>query len=230
MDKDYFGRVLSVVAVSCAVVMTVLVARRNVGFSAGVGDIELNQDSSRVEGWPRYHRGGEIIAGAGGRVKLVVFTDFQCPACRRFMEGPVRGARDRFGSDLEVAVQQWPLSSHRLARPTAEAAMCAAAQGAFEAFHDLVFEKQDSIGLKPFSSFAEEAGVPDLSGFDSCVLERRYSHVIDSSIVMVSELGGRGTPLIMINDLVLRRGLDSLGLDRIIADELGRSEAALVKE
>jgi hypothetical protein len=41
--------------------------------------------------------------------------------------------------------------------------------GRFEAFHDVLFAQRDSIGTKPWSRFAVDAGLSDTSAFERCL-------------------------------------------------------------
>ena len=74
----------------------------------------------------------------------------------------------KYGDSVAVVFIDYPSPRHRFARPAAQASECADQQGRFRAFHDVVYEKQDSIGLKSWTSYAAEAGVPDTSRFGRC--------------------------------------------------------------
>lgn len=81
-------------------------------------------------------------------VVVRVFSDFQCPACRRYALQIQPGLEQGMLADGEVrfAFHHLPLASiHANAVPAAEAAQCTAdlfGNEAFWAYHDLLFERQ----------------------------------------------------------------------------------------
>jgi protein-disulfide isomerase len=93
----------------------------------------------------------------------------------------------------------FPLPRHTFARPAARAAECASDQDRVLAFHDLLYEKQDSLGLKPWSSYASEAMVPDMTRFASCVTDTAIVARIEAGIALGKRLALRGTPTVLVN-------------------------------
>jgi protein-disulfide isomerase len=141
------------------------------------------------------------------------FADFECPVCQSFANGALRAIRAQYPDKVAVIFRQWPLSYHRLAYPTARAAECAGAQERFEAFHDLVYSKQDSLGLKSYGQFAKDAGVPDLAAFETCNSSAAPIPSIEADIAAAKAVGGRGTPTILVNGLMLAGLPDSAKLE-----------------
>jgi protein-disulfide isomerase len=93
----------------------------------------------------------------------------------------------------------FPLPQHRFARPAARAAECAHDQGLFDKFQDLVYSKQDSLGLKSWISYAEEARVPELRRFERCVADTARVARIEAGILLDKQLAVRGTPTVILN-------------------------------
>jgi protein-disulfide isomerase len=89
---------------------------------------------------------------------------------------------------------------HKNAYAAARASECAGEQGRFAAFHDLIFKKQDSLGIKPYSEYAAEAGVPSVSAFDACNSKVDKVSAIETDLAMARRLGLHATPTIMVND------------------------------
>lgn len=67
-----------------------------------------------------------------------------------------------------------------------------------------MFEKQDSIGLRPWSAYAAEAGVPDVSAFIQCAEATTTLARVERGLELGSRLGIRGTPTIIINRWLLQ--------------------------
>jgi protein-disulfide isomerase len=105
---------------------------------------------------------------------------------------------------------------HRFSYPAARASECAAAQGRFKEFYDLVFAQQDSLGLKPFDRFAKESGVVDSAAFKRCNALTTPVAVVDRDKAVVIGFGGEGTPTIAINGLLYPSPPDSAAMDSIV--------------
>jgi protein-disulfide isomerase len=131
-------------------------------------------------------------------VTIVELGDFECPVCRSF-HADVRTVREQFPLDVSLVFVHFPLSIHRFAIPAAKAAECAYEQGKFAPFHELLFDKQDSLGLKPWTSYALEAGVEDSAEFSACVSSNRQFPRIEAGIAAAREIKARGTPTIFLN-------------------------------
>jgi len=151
-----------------------------------------------MEDWRQIVRTGIVLGNPQARVHLVEFADLECPACRSLQVG-VRAARAEYGDDLAVVFVHFPLPQHRFARPAARAAECAYAQGLFDKFQDLVYSKQDSLGLKSWISYAEEARVPELRRFERCVADTAPVARIEAGILLGKQLALRGTPTVILN-------------------------------
>lgn len=71
----------------------------------------------------------------------------------------------RFMSEARARTNLKP----RFALPAARGSECAANPGRFAEYVTAVFRKQDSLGLRTWGAFAEDAGVPDARASDECV-------------------------------------------------------------
>ena len=84
---------------------------------------------------------GRILGAANAPLWVVIFSDFQCPYCKRWHDATDAVLRERYvkTGKVRLAFLNFPLRSHQHAQPAGEAAMCAAAQGKFWEFHDNFF-------------------------------------------------------------------------------------------
>lgn len=81
-----------------------------------------------------------------GKVTLVEFGDFQCPACGAY-EPIVRQVLADNKDTLKVVFRHFPLVQiHRNALLAAKASEAASVQGKFWEMHDILFDKQDEWG------------------------------------------------------------------------------------
>ena len=121
-----------------------------------------------VAEWEELLREGVLVGDSGASIKIIEFADLECPSCARFFSA-VASAKQRHGEDLAFNFIHFPLLSHRFSRPAARATECANEQGRFAQLIGAVFAKQDSLGLKTWSSYAAEAGVEDSLQFALCI-------------------------------------------------------------
>ncbi len=215
-----YGQVLSTVSVACALVVTALVVRRQLA-SPSAGERQSGPPTP-VSGWIKLVAGGHRMGPAGAPVTILEFADFECPFCRAFTEGALRAIRAEYPTTVAVIFREWPLPYHQYARQAAQAAECAADQGRFESFHAALYAKQDSLGLKSFTQFAAEAGVPDTIAFAQCATSTMPVPAIDSDIAAARRAGGAGTPTIIINGLLIHDLPDSAGLDSLVRQAIAK--------
>src|SRR6202000_2792345 len=107
-----------------------------------------------------------------------------------------------------IVFRHWPLPYHKFAYQAAKAAECAGQQGTFESFHDLVYKKADSLGLKTFHAFAVDAGIRDTVRFDACLDDPKPSGAVEQDIAAARALGAIGTPALVINGMFFSRAPD----------------------
>jgi protein-disulfide isomerase len=188
--KDTMANVLTGVLTVCALVVTGLVVRREF-----FPPQAANPAAERaVKGWEPLAAGGSVLGAAQAPVRVIAFSDFQCPFCARVNEGLER-VRANDPQRVAVVFRHFPLEAiHPHAFAAANAAECAGAQGRFEAYHDALFAAQDSIGKRSWDGFAKEAGVPDMAEFGRCVAEDRFRARVAADQKAGEKLGVSGTP------------------------------------
>jgi len=74
-----------------------------------------------------------VGAQPGAPVEVVLYSDFQCPFCGRFVQETFSDLRTAYVDvgKVQVAFRHVPLPIHDRAERAAEAAECAATQGKF---------------------------------------------------------------------------------------------------
>lgn len=136
-------------------------------------------------------------------VKIVEYSDFECPFCKRF-HGTMNQIMDEYGESGEVAwiFRHFPLEQlHPVkAKAAAVASECAAEQGgndAFWAFTDTYFERTLTNNRTDIETvipaIARDIGL-DEAAFKTCRESGKYDEKIQKDIENAVESGGRGTP------------------------------------
>jgi protein-disulfide isomerase len=202
----------------CVLLITGLFVRREL-FSDRAAKATKQEFTDLSEpAWAEVQEGGRIISRANGPVKIVVFADFQCPACRHFALTSLRPIMKQYEGRVAVSFKHWPLSYHEQAYPAARASECAGSQGRFVEMHDLMFEKQDSLALISFPAFARRAMVPDVPAFEACMADQAPMPNIDRSRALAEKYEFTGTPTIVIDGRVLSSVPDSARFARLLDD------------
>lgn len=198
------GRVLS----GCAVVLTVLAVFRFL-VPAGPADAAMPAFTREVAGWDAIRQDGHLLVGSGAGPTMLVFSDFECPFCRRFSGEVLPRIEAELGQRVTVRFRHLPLPQHLHAYPAARAAECAGAQGAFKSFHDRLFLQTPSVDWSPDVSvkLAASAGVADTLAFRSCVTELANVPTIDRDSALARRIGVTGTPAVIIEGVYYLGGL-----------------------
>lgn len=188
---------ITAVLVCCALVLVVVVARREFWpHTVSARRLEVREQKD----WREYATDGHSMGSSAARVTVVEFADFECPACR-MLATELNSIRARDSSATHVIYRHFPLSIHRFAIPAARASECASAQGAFEEMHNVLFLYSDSLGLAPWSWFAAKAHVPDTVGFAMCVRQSGPIAALARDTLAGRRLQISGTPTVIINGL-----------------------------
>jgi protein-disulfide isomerase len=204
----------------CAVVSTGVTLRNQLSPKAGVVSELTQPGPTALPNWLEYTRTGHRLGREDSKPILVVFSDFECPYCRAFALEGLQSIRARYGDSVGVIFRHFPLSNHRFAKQFAAAAVCAGNVGHFEAFHDLAFAEQDSIGLKTAAQFAKEAGVRDMAGFEACLSAPATDSVVARDLAAAKALELNGTPSIIINGTLYRGVIPEEQLVGLVEDGL----------
>ncbi len=161
--------------------------------------------------------------GAKAPVTIVMFSDYECPYCKR-AEVVVAEVTKTYGDKVKLVFRDYPLPFHASARPAAEAAACANAQGKFWEYHDKLFAASDLSNDK-LKAMAGELKL-DQKKFDDCLAKAEFKAVIDKDIEDAAAVGVNGTPAFFINGRMLSGAQPFEKFKEIIDEELARSPAA----
>ena len=131
-------------------------------------------------------------------VKIVEYSDFQCPFCQRAIE-PLRQALAPYGDRVQLEFRHYPLYSiHSRAVAAGVASECAHDQEKFWEFHDVLFENQQLMTDKDFLKHARKAGL-DVGVFWDCYASQKHLSRINRDFQAGSEPGVRSTPTFFVN-------------------------------
>jgi protein-disulfide isomerase len=140
------------------------------------------------------------IGPANAAITIIEFSDYQCPYCRRWHEEVFNRIRQDYPDQVRIVYRDFPLSSiHPEALPAAEAAGCANEQGAFWAYHDLLFSSSD-LSEEIYIQYATDLGL-DMEKFKACIASGRYNDEVQGDLQYASNIGVSSTPTFFLNGL-----------------------------
>ena len=133
-------------------------------------------------------------------VKLVVFSDFDCPFCKAWRTRDLRQRlKDEFGDQLAIVFRHYPLRGEA-SWTVAEASQCAGAQGKFWAFHDTWFETHiaGETTEEEISAAAAAIGL-DMTAWQSCRDSGQFTDYVRQDFELAQTTGYVEPPVFFVN-------------------------------
>jgi protein-disulfide isomerase len=169
-----------------------------------------------VEPKPRPMVDGTAMGDPNAPVVIDVFEDFQCPACRIYTEEVETRLAETYVATGQVyyVFHQYPFldsaSVTKESHQAANASMCAAEQGLFWEYHDILFANWNSENAGAFTdgrlvAFAEALDL-DMELFTACFEDNRYRDEIQADYDLGTEMGVTGTPSVFVNGVHVTPG------------------------
>lgn len=137
------------------------------------------------------------IGRADAPVTVVVFTDYECPFCKK-AEATLREVEAQYGRNVRLVWKNHPLPFHKGARLAAQAALAAHEQGKFWEYHEALFAHQRELDRASLDRYAEDLGL-DMVKFRSAIDSERIEAQVAADSADASRLGVAGTPTFFVN-------------------------------
>ncbi len=143
----------------------------------------------------------KIRGSASAPIKIVVYTDLECPACKYFHQ-QTQAIQANYVDTGKVAIiyRDFPLDQlHSKSRNEFLAAECVNEIGGTDKFYQFVDQifviTPSNNGLDPakLGETAKALGV-DTKSFDACMTAKKYADQIQKSVDEAIALGAQGTP------------------------------------
>lgn len=220
MRTPNFENAAITVLVLCAATVTAMMVRREFSTRAS----KTSGVPTEIANWKSYAEGEMQIGPPNARVTIVEFSDFQCPACGQLY--PIIGrVLAKYPNDIRLVYRNFPIERlHPSARGAALASQCAAAQGKFKEYHELLFQHQDSLGMIPWERLAGRASVPNTRDFVACLASPRAASLLRRDSLAGEALHIRGTPTVLVNKWMLNETPSDAGLEDLVSQELALSK------
>lgn len=162
---------------------------------------------------------GFVRGAKDAPVTIVEFSDFQCPFCKNATV-TVKQVVEKNVGKVKWVFRDFPIAGLHPAAPKAhEAARCAAEQGKFWEYHDLLFEKSPRQAPDELKQYAKDLKL-DAASFVQCLDSGKHEAEVTRDIQEGSRLGVTGTPTFFINGRQLVGAQPSTAFQKIIDSEL----------
>ncbi len=164
------------------------------------------------------------IGNKEAKVKMIEFSDFQCPYCKA-LHASIDKVLDTYKDQVLLVFKEFPLDFHPRSGDAALAAECANEQGKFLPYADKLFASQDDWGkstdTQKFKTYALQLGLKS-ADFNKCLDDKKYQDKIDQNKKEGADFGISGTPAVFINDQFENGSLSFDDLKKIIDGELAK--------
>jgi len=176
--------------------------------------------------------GSATLGNPSALVTLVVFTDFQCPYCKR-ADVTLHELLARHPGEIRLVFKHLPLPFHPSARPAArlaEAARKKSGDAAFFALSRELFDKSPELGADSLIELGGRHGLEQkavelaISGGDP-----ELEHRIDADLELADDVEAAGTPHMFINGKRIAGARPLEHFEAIFALEKRRAEQRVAK-
>lgn len=168
-------------------------------FSLRTGDIGI--PVGKYLATPEVGEGDAIAGTVDAKVRVVVFSDFQCPYCKLFHKA-LQDAIKNYGDRVVFNYKFLPLEIHPQANSAALASVCALEQGKFWEYADKLYLNQTVWGAtsstNKFKEYARTLRL-DSAKFNQCLDSKKYQGKIDEDIKEAGSFAISGTPGVFVN-------------------------------
>lgn len=197
MNKN-LDTISNIILVVCACIATTIAFRLTINRS----------ESARVKaihGWKKLITNGQIVMGPPqAPIKLVEFSDYQCPFCREY-EKKLENLISIENGKIALIRYNLPLEQiHPDALIAAEAAECAMMQNIAQPFQDGLYKANLHIfKIQDYTHLARESGVKDLVKFDHCLTAKQELPLVNKQILLAKSFHINAVPTLMVDGRVI---------------------------
>ncbi len=134
---------------------------------------------------------------AAAEVTIIEYGDFDCPTCRAYYNsGTLQRLMEAYPDQVRLVFRHLPIITP-VSPKLAEASECAADQGAFWAFHDLLFAMAPTQPAQ-MPDLAKQLGL-DAGAFTACLDSGRYAGLVEAETQEGFQHGFHATPAFLVN-------------------------------
>lgn len=202
---------ISIVVVAAVVIGGVLLFNRSDEDNSGGGgggpiptELRVQSDSNVLT---------EADGAAEGKVTIVEFLDYQCPACAAYYTNVTKQLEADYAGRITFVTRNFPLDSHPLAQQAARAAEAAALQGHYKEMYHQLYDNYEQWAVSEdgqqvsddaqrattlFEGYATTIGL-DLAQYKAALTDPSVQERIDADAAAGRDVGVDSTPTFFVN-------------------------------
>jgi protein-disulfide isomerase/type II secretory pathway component PulC len=151
-------------------------------------------------------------------VTVLAFCNFESPHCAR-LQRTLSQVLPLFPGVVRYGERDLPLEFHRHAGQAAEAARCAAEQGNYWRFHDMLYAGSGAPDRERLERTARASDL-DMTAFAACLDGRKRSEAVAADVAVAQSLGLATVPAVFVNGLYASPDVKPSDLVWLIEGEL----------
>lgn len=169
-------------------------------------------------------KGAYAIGPDNAPIKLVEFTDYECPFCGR-ARATVNQILSTYGDKVQYVIRDFPLSFHQNSMKAHEAAYCAGDQdeSKYWEMNTHLFANQRGLQMPKLKDYAKQIGL-DETTFDACMASNKFQSRVQGNQAAGAAAGVSGTPAFFVNGISLSGARPFAEFQKIIDQELALKE------
>lgn len=136
-------------------------------------------------------------------IKMVEFSDYQCPYCGYFHATTLQPLLDHYGDLVQFIYREYPIIGGQSSAEAGAAALCASQQGRYWEYAELIWENQASnqrvsISTELLASFAEQTEL-DMDAYNTCLEDETGLNLVIADYQAGVGFDIRATPTFFID-------------------------------
>jgi predicted DsbA family dithiol-disulfide isomerase len=160
-------------------------------------------------------------SGQDAPVRVYLFTDYQCPVCRRALE-PLKLLVRTHPDDVVLIVKQSASPRHAAAAEAAAAALAAFRQKKFWPYEDRLFTDQSALAHTDLLALAQATGL-DVGAFSRDLDSQAIRAQVQYESALATALALDATPTLVVNGQVQRGWGSYQGVEALVQREAARA-------
>ncbi len=156
-------------------------------------------------------------------ITIVEFSDFSCASCKT-AESTMSALLAKYPGQLKVVYRDFPLMLvHPNAQLAAEASRCAAEQGKYWEYHDVLFANSSKQGRDDLMEYARGLKLDDKQ-FDACLSSEHTKTEIEQDLQLGGRVGVVAAPSFFVNGVFVSGARTAADFEKIIDEELSSTK------
>ena len=163
-------------------------------------------------------------------VTMIVFSEFQCPFCKR-VEDTLKQVLEAYPNDVRLVWKDNPLPFHNRAKPTAVMGRVAYKMKGDKGFwdaHDALFASAPKLEDADMKAVSEKLGM-SWDAVKTAIDQNKYMDKVDQSTDLAADFQARGTPHFFINGVRLSGAQPLDKFKAVIDEQLAKAKTVAAK-